>query len=89
MGHLYCTDNVPLSHSIVRHPIQCDNSNLVIEFAQLSARPIEYHVAVNNPIDVPIKTTLKKCMDLSGFEFPDTLVMVPPRGYIVVKEKLP
>ena len=59
-------DNVPLSHSIVGHPVQCDNPKLVIEFAQLNAKPMEYHVAVNNPTDAPIKTTLKKCMDLPG-----------------------
>ena len=51
-------DNVPLSHSIVGHPVQCDNPKLVIEFAQLNAKPIEYRVAVNNPTDAPIKTTL-------------------------------
>jgi hypothetical protein len=80
-------DNVPLSHSIVGHPIQCDNPQLVIEFAQLNAKPMEYRLAVNNPTDAPIKTTLKKCMDLPGFEFADTAVDVPPGGYQVIREK--
>jgi hypothetical protein len=80
-------DNVPSSHSIVGHPIQCDNPQLVIEFAQLNAKPAEYHVAVNNPTDAPIKTVLKKCMDLPGFEFADTVVDVPPGGYQVIREK--
>lgn len=80
-------DNVPLSHSIVGHPVQCDNPQLVIEFAQLNSKPVEYHVAVNNPTDAPIKTTLKKCMDLPGFEFPDREIEVPAGGYMVVKEK--
>jgi hypothetical protein len=80
-------DNVPLSHSIVGHPVQCDNPQLVIEFAQLNAKPTEYHVAVNNPTDAPIKTVLKKCMDLPGFEFADTAVDVPPGGYQVIREK--
>jgi hypothetical protein len=80
-------DNVPVSHSIVGHPIQCDAPQLVIEFAQLNAKPAEYHVAVNNLTDTPIKTVLKKCMDLPGFEFPDTEVDVPPGGYTVVREK--
>jgi hypothetical protein len=80
-------DGVPLSHSIVGHPVQCNNPQLVIEFAQLSAKPVAYHVAVNNPTDRPIKTTLKKCLDLPGFEFPDQPITVPAGGYVVVKEK--
>ncbi len=80
-------DNVPLSHSIIGHPIQCDAPQLVIEFAQLNAKPAEYHVAVNNPTETPIKTVLKKCMDLPGFEFADTPVDVPPGGYRVIREK--
>ena len=56
---------MPLSHSIV-YPVQCDNPQLVIEL-ELNAKPTEYHVAVNNPTDAPIKTILKKCMDLPGF----------------------
>jgi len=69
------------------HPIQCDNPQLVTEFAQLNAKPAEYHVAVNNPTDAPIKTVLKKCMDLPGFEFADTAVDVPPGGYQVIRAK--
>ncbi|HEY3417368.1 MAG TPA: hypothetical protein VGM23_10840, partial [Armatimonadota bacterium] len=80
-------DNVPLTHSIVGHPVQCDNAQLIIEVAQLNSKPAEYHVAVNNPTDAPIKTVLKKCMDLPGFDFPDTPVDVPAGGYVVVKEK--
>ncbi|MHB9023365.1 MAG: hypothetical protein ACYC7E_04210 [Armatimonadota bacterium] len=80
-------DNVKQSHSIVGHPVQCDNPRLIIEVSQLNTKPAEYHVAVNNPTDAPIKTTLKKCMDLPGFIFPDTPIDVPAGGYVVVKEK--
>jgi hypothetical protein len=80
-------DHAPKSHSIVGHPVQCGDSKLIIEFAQLNAKPLEYRLAVNNPTDVPIKTTLKKCMDLPGFEFADTDITVPPGGYLVVREK--
>ena len=80
-------DYVPMSHSIVGHPVQCDNPKLVIEFAQLCANPSEYRVAVNNPTDQPIKTILKKCMDPPGFDFTDKAVEVPPGGYLVVREK--
>ena len=60
-------DNVPLSHSIVGHPVQCDNPKLIIEFAQLSAKPVEYHVAVNNPTDAPIKTDFEEVHGSAGF----------------------
>ena len=88
MAHLAVyPDNVPLSHSIVGHPVQCDNPKLVIEFAQFSAKPVKYRVAVNNPTDLPITTILKKCMDLPGFDFTDKAVEVPPGGYLVVREE--
>ncbi|MBU4211643.1 MAG: hypothetical protein KKD33_03555, partial [Verrucomicrobia bacterium] len=44
-------DNVAKSHSIVGHPVQCDNPKLIIEVAQFNSKPPEYHVAVNNPTD--------------------------------------
>jgi hypothetical protein len=53
----------------------------------LSIKPLSYRVAVNNPTDQPLKTTLKKTMDLPGFDFPDTPVEVPAGGYVVAKEK--
>ena len=81
------TTGVPLTHCVVGHPVQCDNPALIIEVAQLNTKPYEYHVAVNNPTDKPIKTTLRKCMDLPGFEFPDTVVEVAAGGYLVVREK--
>lgn len=87
MAFLAVYPDVPLSRSIVGHPVQCDNPKLVIEFAQLNSKPVEYRVAVNNPTDAPIKTTLKKCMDLPGFEFPDQPIEVPAGGYVMVKEK--
>jgi hypothetical protein len=80
-------ENVPVSRSVVGHPVQCDNPNLIIEVAQLNSQPKEYHVAVNNPTDAPIQTVLYKCMDLPGFEFADTPIEVPAGGYLVVKEK--
>jgi hypothetical protein len=53
----------------------------------LNVQPFEYHIAVNNPTDQPIRTSLKKCMDLPGFDFPDTPVEVAAGGYVVVREK--
>jgi hypothetical protein len=80
-------DNVPTSHSIVGHPVQCDHPELIIEFCQLNSRPTEYHLAVNNPTDAPITTTLKKCMDLAGFEFADKRITIAPGAYVVIREK--
>jgi hypothetical protein len=80
-------DAAPKAHSIVGHPVQCDQPSLVIEVTQLSVKPFEYRVAVNNPTDSPIRTTLRKAMDLPGFDFPDAPVEVPPGGYVVVKQK--
>ena len=80
-------DFVPNTHCVVGHPVVCDNPSLIIEFTQLSTKPNQYHIAINNPTDQSIKTVLKKNMNLPDFEFPDTEVEVPAGGYIVVKEK--
>jgi hypothetical protein len=80
-------DNVPMSHSIVGHPVQCDHPELIIEFCQLGSRPMEYRLAVNNPTDAPINATLKKCMDLPGFAFADKKITVAPGAYVVIREK--
>ena len=80
-------DGSPRTHSIVGHPVQCDAPELVIELAMLSSKPPSYHVAVNNPTDRPIKTTLRKCMDLPGFTFADRAIDVAPGAYVVVRAK--
>lgn len=81
------TTGVPKTHCVVGHPVQCDNPKLIVEFAQLNSKPVEYRVAVNNPTDQPTKTILKKSMELPGFDFRDTPVDVPAGGYAVVREK--
>ena len=80
-------DHAPRTHNLIGHPVQCDNRDLIIEVTQVSVKPFRYYVAVNNPTDQAIRTTLKKAMDLPGFEFTDTPVEVPAGGYVVVKEK--
>ena len=79
------TKGVPKTHCVVGHPVQCKAMNLIIEVTHLSDNPAQWRVAVNNPTDRPIETTLKKCMDLPGFDFPDQSVKVPAGGYIVVR----
>ncbi len=83
------TKGVPKSHSVVGHPVQCDAKDMIIEVTQLNDKPERWHVAVNNPTDKPIKTTLRKCMDLPGFDFPDKEIEVAPGGYQVVLDQLP
>ena len=82
-------DNIPVSHSVVGHPVQCDNPKLIIEVTQLNDKPVQWHVAVNNPTDTPISATLRKTMNIPGFDFTDTKVEVPPGGYKVVFSQLP
>lgn len=81
------TTGVPLTHCLVGHPVQCSNSDLIIEVTKLSDKPEQWHVAVNNPTDAEIKTVLRKGMAIPGLDFPDTPVTVPAGGYVVVKEK--
>ncbi|MBI4023834.1 MAG: hypothetical protein HY360_02570 [Verrucomicrobia bacterium] len=80
-------DQAASTHVVVGHPLQCDDGNLIIEIAMLNDNPAEYHVGVNNPTDKPIRTMLRKCMELPGFEFPDQEIDVPAGGYVVMKEK--
>jgi len=80
-------DHARNTHNIVGHPVQCDNPDLIIQVSELNIKPFQYHVAVNNPTDEAIRTTLTKCINLPGFEFPDRPVEVPPGGYLIVKEK--
>lgn len=78
---------VEKTHCVAGHPVQCDAKDLIIEVAMLGSKPPLYHVAVNNPTDTAIKTTLRKCMALPRFEFQDTPVEVPAGGYVVVKKE--
>jgi hypothetical protein len=81
------TRGVPKTHCLVGHPVQCDAKGLIIEVTHLNDSPPEWHVAVNNPNDEPLRTTLRRTMDLPGFAFADTPIEVPPGGYLTVQEK--
>lgn len=76
-------DRVARSHSVVGHPVVCDNPELRIQFTRLSDEP-RYYVAVNNPTDRPIETTLRKGIDLPGFELPGKPIAVAPGALRVV-----
>jgi len=79
-------DHAPNTHNVVGHPLQCDAKELIIQVTKLSDRKPAWHVAVNNPTDRPIATTLRKTMDMPGFDFVETPVNVPAGGYVVVRQ---
>ncbi len=83
------TWGVPMHHSIVGHPVQCDAPQLNIQVTALKHNPFLWHVAVNNPTDAPIRTTLRKAMDLPGLELPEAPVDVAPGGYLVLLDQQP
>lgn len=80
-------DFAPRTHNVVGHPVQCDNRDLIIEVTQLSVKPHQYRVAVNNPTNQTITATLRQSMALPEFKFADTQVTVPAGGYLVVREQ--
>jgi hypothetical protein len=79
------TKGVPKTHGIVGHPLQCNAKDLIIEVTHLNDNPARWYVAVNNPTDKPIKTVLKRTMDLPGFDFPDTAITAPAGAYQVIR----
>ena len=83
------TNGVPRSHSMVGHPVQCDAPELCIQVTHIDHDPPRWYVAVNNPTDQPIRTTLRKAMDLPGFDLPDTIVDLASGAYKVVLDQTP
>jgi len=91
---LYGVAYVPLyvdyaeqTHIVVGHPVvaEPEGKDLFIQVTHVNENPHRWHVSVNNPTDKAITTTLRKTMDVPGFEFPTQRITVPPGGYLVVK----
>jgi hypothetical protein len=76
------------THIVVGHPVVVgpEGENLFIQVTHVNENPHRWHVSVNNPTDKTITTTLRKTMDLPGFEFLPQKITVPAGSYIVVKE---
>ena len=74
-------DHAPSTHVLVGHPIQCDAPGLIVEFTMLSDAPAKFHLAVNNPTDQPITTTLRQALPVPGLNFPDQKLTVQPGEY--------
>jgi len=75
------------THVVLGHPVVADarGSDLFIQVTHISDQPERWHVAVNNPTDQTIKTTLHQAMDLPGLVFPDIQLTLNPGEYQVIQ----
>lgn len=90
-GKVYASlfpDRAPTTHVRIGHPIVSDAPALFIEVMPRDAeRPgakYAWHVAVDNPTDETIETTLRQGMALPGLDFQPRRIEVPAGGYRVV-----
>jgi hypothetical protein len=77
----------PRTHVIVGHPVVAgpEGRELFIEMTKLAEGPFEWHVAVNNPTDRRIETTLRAAMDLPGLVLPAGRRVFEPGEYRVLR----
>jgi len=80
-------DYAEKTHFVIGQPVVADDSgsSLFIQVTHVNENPQRWHVSINNPTDKTITTTLKKTMELPGFDFPTQEVSVQAGGYIVIK----
>jgi len=76
------------TEAIIGHPVVCDSKDLIIQVTQKpkSGGGYGYYVAVNNPTDKTIRTTLKRNLPLPDLQVDSRKLTVPPGGYVVVSE---
>lgn len=89
-GHAYVplyVDRAPVTHVVAGHPVIAgpEGRELFIQVTKVGVNPDRWHVAVNNPTDQAITTTLKRAMDLPGLDFADSAVTIAPGGYVVLR----
>jgi hypothetical protein len=58
---------------------------LFIQVTHVGGTPDRWHVAVNNPTDRPVTTTLRAAMALPGLDFPDRMLTLKPGEYVVIQ----
>lgn len=75
----------PQTHVVIGHPVVADQAgkDLFIQVTRLSDS--EWHVSVNNPLDVAVTTTLKKTMDLPNLTFNQEKITLQPGEYRVLE----
>ncbi len=76
------------TEAIIGHPVVCDSPGLIVQVTQKPTGDggYSYYVAVSNPTDKPIQTTLRKNISLPDFPFESTELTVPPGGYRIASD---
>ncbi len=76
------------TEAIIGHPVVCDSPGLIVQVTQKPTGDggYSYYVAVSNPTDKPIQTTLRKNIPLPDFPFESTELTVPPGGYRIASD---
>lgn len=80
-------EKADVTHVVAGHPVIAsgDGKDLFIQVTLLRDNPWQWHVAVNNPTDKPIRTTLAKGMDLPELILPEGPITIAPGEYRVVR----
>ncbi len=80
------------THVLAGHPIVADaaGKDLFIQVTRINdggeQTPPAWHLSVNNPTDKPVRTTLKRAMDLAGLEFTEQTLTLQPGEYRVLNK---
>jgi len=77
-------DQVPETHVVIGHPVVCSRAELILEVMPRSNQEggYQWHVAVNNPTDVPVTATFRRGMKVPGLEFAPQEHTIPAGGYV-------
>lgn len=89
-GHAYLPlyiDAVPTTAILAGHPLIAgpEGRELFIQVTKMSDAPPTWHIAVNNPTDHAITTTLKQAMNLPGLDFPEQKLTLQAGEYVVLR----
>ena len=78
---------MPLAPPVAGHPVIAgpEAKDLFIQVTHIGQTPDRWHVSLNNPLDQPVSTTLRKSIDLPGFDFPPTALTLEPGEYLVLR----
>jgi hypothetical protein len=69
-------------HPVVAGP---EAAEVFIQVTRISDDPPRFHVALNNPTDNTITTTLRVAMPMPGLEFPEKQITLGPGAYLPVQ----
>jgi hypothetical protein len=79
-------DKADVTHMVAGHPLVADENGkeLFIQVTHVYESPHQWHVAVNNPTDRKVTTTLRKAIDLPGFLFTEQTITLEAGEYRVL-----